>query len=121
MKIKEIYEAMHVAGLTSSQMEFSRIWLGRSPRYYSHLIAVDREPGLATLCGIVWRLERLIERTPHKESNPLLFLKQAIGQHIERRAIIDVRRPRKPDLSEKSLIEAASIEKLSTDMGRQFS
>lgn len=59
MKIKDIYEALRADGLTSSQMEFSRIWLGRSPRYYSHLIAVDREPGLATLCGISWRLKRM--------------------------------------------------------------
>lgn len=90
MKIKDIYEALRADGLTSSQMEFSRIWLGRSPRYYSHLIAVDREPGLATLCGISWRLKRMqLENYP-----ALLDFKQKLASEIERRAITDVRRHR---------------------------
>ncbi|OCJ69284.1 hypothetical protein A6U96_19045 [Agrobacterium tumefaciens] len=90
MKIKDIYEALRADGLTSSQMEFSRIWLGRSPRYYSHLIAVDREPGLATLCGISWRLKRMrLDNYP-----ALLDFKQKLASEIERRAITDVRRHR---------------------------
>lgn len=90
MKIKEIYEAMHAAGLTNSQMEFSRIWLGRSPRYYSHLIAVGREPGLATLCGISWRLNRMqLSGFP-----ALLKFQQQLTSEIERRAITDVHRHR---------------------------
>jgi hypothetical protein len=90
MKIKDIYEALRADGLTSSQMEFSRIWLGRSPRYYSHLIAVDREPGLATLCGISWRLKRMrLDNYP-----TLLDFQQKLGSEIERRAITDVRRHR---------------------------
>lgn len=88
MKIKEFYEALRADGLTSSQMEFSRIWLGRSPRYYSHLIAVDREPGLATLCGISWRLNRMrLDNYP-----ALLDFQQKLANEIERRAITDVRR-----------------------------
>lgn len=88
MRIKEIYEAMYADGLTSSQMEFSRIWLGRSPRYYSHLVAVGREPGIATLCGIAWRLERML-----LSGNPaLLEFKQKLTSEIERRAITDIRR-----------------------------
>lgn len=87
MKIKEIYEAMYADGLTSSQMEFSRIWLGRSPRYYSHLIAVGREPGLATLCGISWRLNRMrLGGYP-----ALLEFQQQLANEIERRAITDIR------------------------------
>ncbi|AQS61039.1 hypothetical protein AGRHK599_LOCUS2073 [Rhizobium rhizogenes] len=90
MKIKDIYEALRADGLTSSQMEFSRIWLGRSPRYYSHLIAVDREPGLATLCGISWRLKRMrLDNYPG-----LLDFQRQLAREIERRAITDVRRHR---------------------------
>ncbi|MND88482.1 hypothetical protein D3C80_805100 [compost metagenome] len=90
MKIKEIYEAMYADGLTNSQIEFSRIWLGRSPRYYSHLIAVGREPGLATLCGISWRLKRMrLEAYP-----ALLEFQQKLANEIERRTITDVRRHR---------------------------
>lgn len=90
MKIKDIYEAMHADGLTNSQMEFSRIWLGRSPRYYSHLLAVGREPGLATLCAISWRLKR-IRLATHPT---LLEFQQQIANEIERRAITDVRHHR---------------------------
>lgn len=90
MKIKDVYEALRADGLTSSQMEFSRIWLGRSPRYYSHLIAVDREPGLATLCGISWRLKRMrLDNYP-----ALLDFQQKLASEIARRAITDVRRHR---------------------------
>lgn len=90
MKIKDIYEALRTDGLTSSQMEFSRIWLGRSPRYYSHLIAIDREPGLATLCGISWRLKRMrLDNYP-----ALLDFQRKLASEIERRAITDVRRRR---------------------------
>ena len=91
MKLMEIYSAMHRAGITKSQMEFSKIWLGRSPRYYSHLLATQREPGLATLCGIAWRLERFAEGLPTEQAEKLLELKHAINAHIARRAIVDVR------------------------------
>lgn len=90
MKVKEIYEAMAAAGLANSQMEFSQIWLGRSPRYYSHLIATQREPGLATLCGIVWRLDQM----PLNGKSVLLELQQQLADEINRRAITDVRRHR---------------------------
>lgn len=90
MKVKEIYEAMAAAGLANSQMEFSQVWLGRSPRYYSHLIATQREPGLATLCGISWRLDRM----PLSRKPVLLELKQQLVDEINRRAITDIRRHR---------------------------
>ena len=90
MKVTDIYEALLTNGFTRSQMEFSRIWLGRSPRYYSHLIAVDREPGLATLCSISWRLKRM----RLDDTAALLELQQQLANHIERRAITDIRRHR---------------------------
>ncbi len=89
MKIKHIFEAMKTIGLTRSQMEFSQVWLGRSPRYYSHLIATNSEPGLATLCGISWRLQRMqLERYP-----AMLEFKQALDEEIVRRAITDRKTP----------------------------
>ncbi|MDK4711586.1 DUF6626 family protein [Rhizobium sp. CNPSo 4039] len=94
MKIKEIYEAMRTDGLTSSQMEFSSIWLGRSPRYYSHLIAVGREPGLATLYGIKWRLEQLQAQSSPVPNPALLEFQRKLANEIDRRAIIDIRRHR---------------------------
>lgn len=90
MKVKKIYETIEACGLTGSQVEFSRLWLGRSPRYYSHLVAVQREPGVATLCGIIWRLERFIQTTRCGPDQMLLDLKQALAAHIEHRAITDI-------------------------------
>ncbi|WP_350225077.1 DUF6626 family protein [Agrobacterium sp. fls2-241-TYG-188a] len=88
MKIKDIYEFMATAGLASSQMEFSSVWLGRSPRYYSHLIAVDREPGLATLCGVSWRLKGMrLDAQPE-----LLEFQQKLSMEIDRRAVTDIRK-----------------------------
>lgn len=91
MKIKEIYETLCDLKLTDSQMQFSRIWLGRSPRYYSHLVAVGRDPGIATLCGIKWRLDRL-QFNSTAANKPLLELQHRIAQEIELRAITDRRR-----------------------------
>ncbi|WP_412063858.1 DUF6626 family protein [Rhizobium sp. SYY.PMSO] len=92
MKIKEIYGTLSDTGLASSQMKFSQIWLGRSPRYYSHLIAVGREPGLATLCGINWRLEQLLGHSSPASNPQLVDLKRRLTAEIERRAITDIRR-----------------------------
>ncbi|OJY74992.1 DUF6626 family protein [Rhizobium sp. 60-20] len=90
MKVKDIYERLRAAELADSQMKFSQIWLGRSRRYYSHLIAVGREPGLATLCGISLRLGRM----PLEKYPTLLELKQQLASEIARRAITDIRRHR---------------------------
>jgi hypothetical protein len=94
MTIKEIFEFMRECGLTNSQVEFSKLWLGRSDRYYSHLVALGREPGIATLCGIVWRLERLLENEPCSNSLALSNLTRAIANRIERRSISDRRKLR---------------------------
>lgn len=92
MEITTIYNALLASGFTRSQMEFSRIWLGRSPRYYSHLIAVKREPGLATLCAIFWRLKQM----RFDEYPVLLELQQQLANHIELRSIRSSRSRRLP-------------------------
>ena len=95
MTVREIFETMQSHGLTGSQVEFSQIWLGRSSHYYSYLVATQREPGLATLCGISWRLEQL-EGSPTFRSSSLEKLRQAINADIERRAITDRQKRRCP-------------------------
>jgi hypothetical protein len=91
MKIKDIYGELRKFGLTCSQVEFSRIWLGRSDRYYSYLIASQREPGLATLNGIWWRIDSLVRSSPTRIVQ-LEPLKDAIAADIARRAITDRQR-----------------------------
>ncbi len=60
MNILEIYDLIFALGLSQSQIEFSEVWLGRSPRYYSHLIASGNEPGVATLVALNSRIVRVI-------------------------------------------------------------
>ena len=59
MVIEYVFSQLTRLGYSNSQVEFSRDWLGRSPRYYSHLIASDREPGIATLLLLLHRLQRV--------------------------------------------------------------
>lgn len=91
MKIDEIFEEVRAQGLTKSQVEFSRIWLGRSARYYSHLVATGREPGLATLCALSWRLGQIAAPLTGDQRRSLLELQQTLIVHIERRAVTDLR------------------------------
>lgn len=88
MTVKEIYDTMRAAGLANSQMEFSSIWLGRSTRYYSHLIASHREPGLATLNGVLWRIDSFVRSSPAPDAE-LERLKNLIAADIACRAITD--------------------------------
>lgn len=91
MRINEVFAAMRAQGLAKSQMEFSRIWLGRSPRYYSHLIAMGQEPGIATLCALSWRLGQIAASLKGDQRQTLLYLQQVILGHVEHRAVTDLR------------------------------
>jgi len=93
MGISEIYDRMRALGLVSSQVEFSRIWLDRSDRYYSHLVAKQREPSLGTLPAFVYRLERFIAMcSSTSRAVHLLDLTQVLRHHIQWRSVVDIRR-----------------------------
>ena len=86
MKVIEIYERIRKLGLVSSQVEFSRVWLGRSDRYYSNLIAVRREPSVGTLCGITWRIETIAAHAGDERRKLLMAIKTELSQRIVDRA-----------------------------------
>lgn len=95
MGITEIYDRIRALGLVSSQIEFSRIWLNRSDRYYSNLIATRREPSVGTLSALAFRLERFIPisiSTSASRATHLLELSQNIRHHINWRSVVDIRR-----------------------------
>ena len=95
MKIEEIFSQLSGSKLTRSQVEFSQTWLGRSPRYYSHLLATGQEPGLATLIALETRLRRVAEATTSKGDRDLLHeLDHQVRGNIEARSITDIRRHR---------------------------
>ncbi|MBB4347017.1 DUF6626 family protein [Aliirhizobium cellulosilyticum] len=86
MNVKEIYDKIHQLGLVGSQVEFSRVWLGRSDRYYSNLIAVRRQPSVETLCGIAWRIETIAVHAGDERRKHLLAIKAELNRMIVHRA-----------------------------------
>ena len=93
MDIQTIYTQLRDAGLVRSQMQFSEVWLGRSPRYYSNLLATKRQPGHATLNHLHVRLVGIAGPASNAAAtNELHELASNLRQHIDRRAIIDIRR-----------------------------
>jgi hypothetical protein len=97
MNVTDIYSRIHQLGLVRSQVEFSRVWLGRSSRYYSNLVAVRREPSIATLCGVVWRIETVAVHAGPKQREALLKIKQALDRNIRNRAVPCSDQTRGPD------------------------
>ncbi|WP_448189352.1 DUF6626 family protein [Azospirillum sp. sgz301742] len=57
--LKQVYEELVRLGICSSQVEFSRVWLGSSDRYFSNVIATGRQPSVQVLTSLALRLERL--------------------------------------------------------------
>jgi hypothetical protein len=90
--IVDIYTQMRQLELTASQVEFSSIWLDRSERYYSYLVATRREPGLATYVGLLARIERLLGFMSNPTDHALVATQQALRSYIDRRCVIDRRR-----------------------------
>ena len=79
-------------GLAKSQLDFSRVWLGRSARYYSHLIASGRNPGVGTLVSLHWRLCNCVENLPNgADRMQLRQLCDELQAHIKTKAVAGIR------------------------------
>ncbi|WP_396021909.1 DUF6626 family protein [Azospirillum agricola] len=57
--LNDIYNFLLSNSFCSSQVEFSRVWLGSSSRYYSNLLATGRALSIQVLTSLALRLERL--------------------------------------------------------------
>lgn len=89
MRIQDIYRALNELGLVRSQMEFSRLWLGRSARYYSSLLARQQEPSVGTLSGLLFRLRNILAHTNEVGARTTIFsLIQRLEKHVGLRSII---------------------------------
>ncbi|MCB8837022.1 DUF6626 family protein [Aurantimonas sp. VKM B-3413] len=94
MNIEEIFNQLVEAKMVVSQTEFSRIWLGRSGRYFSHLLATKQEPGLGTLIALELRLQRFATTfTKRADKELLVQLAHQLRGYIELRSITAIRRP----------------------------
>lgn len=88
MRVQEIFVVLSDLGLVQSQMEFSRIWLGRSPRYYSSLLARQQQPSVGTLTGLLFRLRNISAHTGKVEARTAVFdLIQQLENHVAIRSI----------------------------------
>ncbi len=106
--IHYVYKQLLANGFTDSQVQFSYAWLGRSSRYYSNLIATQREPGVATLSALGCRLRRIAFHVHHEKSVKLLLdLADELDDEIFRRTILSISRRRPPPSSTSSTLPAA--------------
>lgn len=88
MRVQEIFETLADLGLVRSQMEFSRIWLGKSPRYYSSLLARQQQPSVGTLTGLLFRLRNILAHTSEAGSRIAIFeLIQRLERHVALRVV----------------------------------
>jgi hypothetical protein len=88
MRVQEIFEILANMGLVRSQMEFSRIWLGKSPRYYSSLLARQQQPSVGTLTGLLFRLRNIMAHTNEGEARSAIFtLIQRLERYVAVRSI----------------------------------
>lgn len=74
MRIEEVYQTLNQQGLVRSQMEFSRIWLGKSPRYYSSMLAKQQQPSVGTLTGLLFRLRNVLDHTSEAGAKIAIFM-----------------------------------------------
>jgi len=87
MRIEEIYQTLNQQGLVRSQMEFSCIWLGKSPRYYSSLLAKQHQPSVGTLAGLLFRLRNILDHTKEAGARFAIFsLIERLERHMQLRS-----------------------------------
>lgn len=66
--IKEIYQELKDINLVGTQDEFSANFLGKSPRYYSYLMATNRQPSIGASYALSVRLEMIADQL-HAKGN----------------------------------------------------
>ncbi|WP_108459686.1 DUF6626 family protein [Devosia naphthalenivorans] len=100
MKIQNVYQILQELGLVRSQMEFSRLWLCKSPRYYSSLLARRQEPSIGTLTGLIFRLRNILVHTNKGGDWSAIFtLIQHLELHVGNRVVMDTALRQMPDRS----------------------
>lgn len=97
--LSNIYNFLLSNSFCSSQVEFSRVWLGSSSRYYSNLLATGRAPSIQVLTSLALRLEQLsatlAERNPYSTiSTRLRDCADAVWIDIDQRSLCRMPRRR---------------------------
>lgn len=93
--IRKIYAEIIELGFVRNQNGFSEIFLGKSKRYYSFLIATEREPPLHVLISLALRLERLAgQLDAHQgwKAEQLKVMAEEIRREVDRRSLLIIPR-----------------------------
>ena len=94
----EIYHLLVRLGLAANQCDFSRRFLGRSPRYYSYLQATGSNPPVEVLMALAMRLEWISQAAESVNETPwaaeLLGVAGELREEVEKRSIATMPRPR---------------------------
>ncbi|MDY8110786.1 DUF6626 family protein [Fulvimarina sp. 2208YS6-2-32] len=84
--IHHVYQRLRDGGFTHSQVHFSTVWLGRSSRYYSNLIATQREPAIGTMLELNTRVLRVaLHMERGQNAHELLELVGQLDEEMFRR------------------------------------
>lgn len=98
MSVTEIYNLLVRLGLAKSQCDFSRRFLGRSPRYYSYLRATGSNPPVEVLMALAMRLEWISQAAESMNEMPwaaeVLCVAGELREEVEKRSIATMPRPR---------------------------
>ncbi|WP_425514405.1 DUF6626 family protein [Azospirillum soli] len=105
--LNQIYNVLVSERICSSQVEFSRVWLGSSSRYYSNVRATGRQPSIQVLTSLALRLERLAatlaERNPRSATaNRLRRCADTVWGNIDQRSLC--RTPRRRTVRSASVL-----------------
>lgn len=87
MRIQEVFEMLVSLHLVRSQMEFSQLWLGRSARYYSSMLARQHQPSVGTLTGLLFRLRNILDHINEFGVRSAIF---ALIQRLEKYLVLRV-------------------------------
>ena len=94
----DIYDMLVRLGLAENQCDFSRRFLGRSPRYYSYLRATGSNPSVEVLMALAMRLEWISQAAESAKALPwkaeLLGVAGELREKVEKRSIATMPRPR---------------------------
>lgn len=89
MDIQDVYRTLQQLGLVRSQIEFSRLWLGKSARYYSSILARQQQPSLGTLTTLQFRLRNTLAHINDPGAESAIFSSlNRLDKHVILRTIV---------------------------------
>lgn len=99
-EIKRVYETLKASNIVSTQDQFSTLFMGKSPRYYSYLASSKRDASIETAYALAVRLDMLAQRLSqmgkHSKAVAVGELAVLMYENVKMRSLValPVKRPR---------------------------